>query len=72
MLQKCADGGCSPYEYYRNLVYSDVGLNVEGIDKVVIDDEKPIVEPEEEPISEEEKKEIEHESKPNGITITRE
>lgn len=30
MLQKCADGGCSPYEYFRHLVNEDVGLNVDG------------------------------------------
>jgi len=62
MLQKCADGGCSPYEYYRNLVYSDVGLNVEGvdIDKVVPADENPIVE--EEPVPEEEEKEDERDN----------
>jgi len=30
VLLKCADGGCSPYEYIRQLIHADVGLDVEG------------------------------------------
>jgi len=30
LLQKCADGGCSTYEYLRQLVHADVGLDVDG------------------------------------------
>jgi len=30
MMQKCADGGCSTYEYLRQLVHADVGLDVDG------------------------------------------
>jgi len=52
MLQKCADGGCSPYEYYRNLVYADVGINeAEPVPEIEAD---PVPEPEE-PVPEEEK-----------------
>ena len=29
LMQKCADGGCSTYEYLRHLVYADVGFIVE-------------------------------------------
>ena len=29
LLQKCADKGCSPYEYLRQLVYADIGLDVQ-------------------------------------------
>jgi len=49
MLQKCADGGCSPYEYFRHLVNEDVGLN----------EADPVPEPEE---PEEEEKEIERDN----------
>ncbi len=30
LLRKCADGGCTPYEYVRQLIHSDVGLDVDG------------------------------------------
>ena len=30
MMQRCADGGCSTYEYLRQLVHADVGLDVDG------------------------------------------
>jgi len=30
LLQKCADRGCTPYEYVRRLVHADVGLDVDG------------------------------------------
>ena len=48
MLQKCADGGCSPYEYFRNLVHSDVGLNVDGdavkdLDRVQESEQKVLI-----------------------------
>jgi len=29
LLQKCADEGCSTYEYFRQLVHADVGLSVD-------------------------------------------
>ena len=32
LLQKCADGGCSTYEYLRSLVLADVGL-AENLDE---------------------------------------
>jgi len=69
LLQKCADGGCSTYEYFRQLVHTDVGLNAENV--LVPGDEKPLVEPEEEPVQTELKVENEHESESNGIKITR-
>jgi len=28
LMQKCADGGCSTYEYLRQLVHDDVGVEV--------------------------------------------
>ena len=30
LLRKCADGGCTPYEYVRQLIHSDMGLDVNG------------------------------------------
>jgi len=30
LLQKCADRGCSTYDYLRWLVHADVGLNADG------------------------------------------
>lgn len=35
LMQKCADGGCSTYEYLRQLVHADVGLDV---DEDIIED----------------------------------
>jgi len=49
LLQKCADGGCSTYEYFRQLVHTDVGLN-EAIPVPEIEAEsvpEPVPEPEE-------------------------
>lgn len=31
LLQKCADGGCSTYEYLRQLVHIDVGIGAEAV-----------------------------------------
>jgi len=39
VLQKCADGGCSPYEYFRQLVRADVADHVQD----------PVEEPVEDP-----------------------
>ena len=45
MLQKCADGGCSPYEYFRHLVYADIRLNeAEPVPEI---EAEPVPEPEE-------------------------
>lgn len=30
LLRKCAEGGCTPYEYVRRLIHSDMGLDVNG------------------------------------------
>lgn len=30
LMQKCADGSCTTYEYLRQLIHADVGLNVDG------------------------------------------
>lgn len=60
MMQKCADGSCTTYEYLRQLIHADVGLNVDG--KVPRDPE-PV---------QTELTENERESKPEGIKITRE
>ena len=30
LLRKCANGGCTPYEYVRRLIHSDVGLDANG------------------------------------------
>ena len=30
LLRKCADGGCTPYEYVRQLIHADVGLDKNG------------------------------------------
>lgn len=65
MMQKCADGSCSTYEYLRQLVHDDVGLDVDG--RVPGD---PVIAAE--PLKQTELTENERESKPEGITVTRE
>ena len=34
LLQKCANGGCSPYEYLRQLVQEDMGFTGEAPDQM--------------------------------------
>ena len=58
LLQKCADGGCSTYEYFRQLVHTDVGLN----------EAEPVPEIEAEPVPDpEEPKEEEKEDERDNI-----
>ena len=65
LMQKCADGSCTTYEYLRQLVHADVGLDVDG--RVPGD---PVIEAE--PLVQMELTENERESKSEGIKITRE
>lgn len=63
LLQKCADGGCSTYEYLRQLVHLDVGLD---------EDEDVPEEPVDEVVQTELKVEDERNPVENGIIVTRE
>lgn len=42
LLQSCADQGCSTYQYLRQLVHADVGLDTEG---AVIPDPEEVQDP---------------------------
>lgn len=47
MMQKCANGGCSTYEYLRQLVHTDVGLDVDGQGPMELEvDAEPLVQTE--------------------------
>ena len=46
LLQKCADRGCSTYEYLRQLVHADMGFNVDGdVPEKPVEEEKEEDEP---------------------------
>lgn len=51
LLQKCANGGCTPYRYLRQLIHTDVGVDVDGVF---------LAEVQEEPVQTELKDENEH------------
>ncbi len=34
LMLKCADQGCSTYKYLQQLIHTDVGLDVDGVDEV--------------------------------------
>lgn len=55
LLRKCADQGCTPYKYIRQLVHADVGLDIHGDvpEETDVEADALVVPDDEEPVSEE-------------------